>query len=85
MFVVPQGALPCIDTYFRSNMSGEDDDWRSDMLDDDGNYIQESSAYDLPEIVSRGTAPQRLNMQHGFMKHIVSRVAALPHSSFNQL
>ena len=54
-------------------MSGEDDDWRSEMLDDEGNYIQEVSAYDLPATVNRGTAPQRLNMQHGFMKHIVSR------------
>ncbi len=56
-----------------AEMSGDDDDWRSEMLDDEGNYIQERSAYDLPATVNRGTAPQRLNMQHGFMKHIVSR------------
>lgn len=54
-------------------MLGGDDDWRLEMLDDEGNYIQERSAYDLPATVNRGTAPQRLNMQHGFMKHIVSR------------
>ncbi|DBB01434.1 TPA: hypothetical protein ACH3X1_000095 [Trebouxia sp. C0004] len=40
------------------------------MLDDEGNYLQGDSAYDLPATVNRGTARQRLNMQHGFVKHI---------------
>ncbi len=53
-------------------MLGDDDDWRSDMMDEEGNYVQDESANDLPETVSRGSAPQRLNMQHGFMRHIVS-------------
>ena len=55
-------------------MSREDDDWHSDVMDDDGNYYQDGGSYRLPETVSRGSAPQRLNMKHGFMKHIVSGI-----------
>lgn len=50
-------------------MSQHEDDWQSEMMDADGNYYQDGR---LPEDVSRGSAPQRLNMAHGFMKHIVS-------------
>ena len=53
-------------------MAEQDDDWRSDFVDEDGNYWQEDSTYTLPETMNRGSAPQRLNMAHGFMKHIVS-------------
>lgn len=53
-------------------MSRDEDDRYSDMMDADGNYYQDDSSNRLPEEVSRGSAPQRLNMAHGFMKHIVS-------------
>lgn len=53
-------------------MSTPDHDWQSDMMDDEGNYYQNESNYALPGTVRRGSAPQRLNMRHGFMKHIVS-------------
>lgn len=53
-------------------MSRDEDDWYPEMMDADGNYIQDGSSNRLPEDVSRGSAPQRLNMSHGFMKHIVS-------------
>ena len=55
-----------------SSMAAEDDDWRSDIFDAEGNYLQQDSTYDFPEELSRGSARQRLNMQHGFMRHIVS-------------
>ena len=54
-----------------SAMSTADCDWHSNMMDDEGNYRNES-AHSLPGTVSRGSAPQRLNMRHGFIKHIVS-------------
>ena len=52
-------------------MSVGEDDWRSDLMDDEGNYYRTDSVDHLPVAVSRGSAPQRLNMRHGFMKHIV--------------
>lgn len=51
--------------------SWQNEDWHSDVLDDEGNYYRNESAYDLPDAVSRGGAGQRLDMNHGFLRHIV--------------
>lgn len=50
-----------------------DDDWQSEVLDDDGNYYRDGDTLDLPDTVNRGAAGQRLDMEHGFLRHIVSR------------
>lgn len=56
-----------------SVVAWHDDDWQSEVLDDDGNYYRDDSEHHLPDTVNRGAAGQRLNMQHGFVRHIVSR------------
>ena len=54
-------------------MSGDwhQEDGSADVMDEEGNYYRGDLGDDLPETVSRGAAGQRLDMQHGFLRHIV--------------
>ena len=54
----------------------DDDAGSVDIMDEEGNYFQADSSHSLPDII-RGLAPQRLNMAHGFIRHIVSVVYAV--------
>ena len=69
--------------------SWQNEGWHSDVLDDEGNYYRNESAYDLPDAVSRGGAGQRLDMNHGFLRHIVrcrvTEVLTLVRSSASHL
>ena len=55
-------------------MSGWEQGRESDLMDDDGIYYQNVA---MPQEIKRGAAPQRLDMRHGFMRHIVSNMFCL--------
>lgn len=54
-------------------MSGDwhKDDWHEEVLDDEGNYYRNDAVYEIPD-VNRGSAEKRLDLTHGFVRHIVS-------------
>lgn len=53
-------------------MSGDwhNEDWHDEVLDDEGNYFRNDAAQEIPD-VNRGSAEKRLDLTHGFVRHIV--------------
>ena len=53
------------------DVQGEASDFEEPLLDRDGNYISRSRWHEDLD-VQRGQAPARLQLDHGFLKQIVS-------------